>query len=149
MLLSTNDGVSYIVAVSLTVAIAILISLVLWGYLTSITEPLNYKWKSVEVKVTTNDSNRIELTYIGGKYHQELDRLIITGINSAGLPMRFYSSANVSHSTPSTAVPNLILNNPPVGAIIYTENGTIGKDHITVVAEFKDGSKVVVLDTLV
>ncbi len=148
-MIKDDKGVGYIVATVLTVLVTIVASLVLWGYLTSITEPLKYKWKSVGVKVTADNSNHIELTYIGGKYHQELDRLIITGINSAGLPMRFYSSANVSHSTPSTAVPNLILNNPPVGAIIYTENGTIGKDHITVVAEFKDGSRVVVLDTLV
>ncbi|WP_457549542.1 hypothetical protein [Archaeoglobus sp.] len=149
MSLSTDDGVGYIVAVFLTIAIAIIISLILGGYLTTTTESLSYKWKSVGVKVTVDHFNHIELTYIGGHHHQELDRLIVMGINSTGFPMRFYSSANSSHNTPATATPNLVLNDPPVGATINTDDGTLGKDHITVVAEFKDGTKVVVLDVLV
>jgi hypothetical protein len=63
--------------------------------------------------------------------------------------MRFYSSANSSHSDPSTAVEDLILNNPPVVAVICTENGTLGKDHIAVTAGFSDRTKIVVLDVLV
>ena len=148
-MIKDDKGVSHIVAVVLTVLVAVVVSLVLWGYLTSITEPLGYKWKAVGVKVSVNRINHIELSYIGGKYHQELSRLIIRGQNSNGVNMRFYSSANFTHSNPSSAIEVLVLDNPPVGAVICTEDGTLGKDHITVTAEFRDGTKIVVLDVLV
>jgi hypothetical protein len=144
-----QKGVGYIVAVTLTVLVLTAVSLVIWGHLTSITEPLGYKWRAVGVKVYENQINHIELSYIGGKYHKDLSRLIIRGQNANGDYMKFYSSANASHSDPSSAVEVLYLNNPPVGTIICTENGTIGKDHITVIAEFKDGTRIIVLDTLV
>ena len=144
-----KKGASYIVAVVFVVFTTVVLSLILWEYLTSASEPLTHKIQLVGVKVSENNGNHIELSYIGGKFHQNLNRLIISGTNSNGDRMRFYSSANSSHSTPTTAIENLVLNNPPVGAVICTNNGTIGADHITVTAEFRDGTKVVVLDVLV
>ncbi len=144
-----NKGVSFIFAVVLMVMLSVIISLVLWGHLTSITEPLSYKFRAIEVIVTSKNSNHLELTYIGGKDSPYLSKLIFKGVNSSGYSMRFYSSANSTHNSPSTAVPNLILVNPHPGAVVQTDDCTNGEDQITVVAEFRDGTVQVVLDVLV
>lgn len=142
-----NSGIGYVVATVLTVLITIIASLLLWGHMTSISYPIGYEWKSVGIKVSVDRADHIELTYIGGQYHQKLSRLMVKGQNSNGVEMKFYSPANASHSTSTTAVPNLIINDPSVGTTIFTENGTIDQDHIVVVAEFSDGTTHVILDT--
>ena len=145
----SRKGVSYIVAVALVVMIAVLLSLILWGYMSDITEPLSYKLKSVEVVVNKQTTKVVALTYIGGKDSNSVRALIFKGWNSTGGEMRFYSPANSTHSTNGTAIPNLILINPYPGVAVYSEDCTSGMDHIIVVAEFSDGTKQVILDTMV
>jgi|GEM_PF-3449802 hypothetical protein len=135
-----GKGLSTLVGILLIVAMTTLSAIIVWGYLSPLKDVNNPRPYYVGLRVEQIGINNVTLRYLGGPDHSKLVSLRITGVNSKGDPMKFYTD------DPSNATEELVLHQPSVGTYIYSNNATLGIDHIIVVAEFSDGTELVVLN---
>jgi len=138
-------GVSPVIGVILMVAATIVIAAVVMGMLGGFTPPK----RAYTISLTaTQEGDDIIVTYNGGPDQDLVDKLIFSGTKSDTSSIDW--TKKVGGSTSTFYDTNNTLVNPEVGDQVIAEGaGTTGRDHIVVTAEFKDGTKQLVLDTYV
>ena len=138
-----GKGVSPVIGVILMVAATIVIAAVVLAMLGGFTPPK----RTYTISLTaTQEGNDIIVTYNGGPDQDLVSKLIFSGTDSGTNPIDW--TKKVGAGTFDDA--NNTLENPVVGDQVIAEGkGTTGRDHIVVTAEFKDGTKQLVLDTYV
>lgn len=125
-----EDAVSPVIGVILMVAITVILAAVIAAFVFGMSGNVDTQ-KMVAATATQQDTS-IVVTYQGGADYLSVTNLTVTVTNSTG-------------GTPV----NESFNGTPEVGWSCTFNGTEGRDHIVVVAEFADGSSQVVLDTFV
>ncbi len=121
-----ESAVSPVIGVILMVAITVILAAVIGAFVFGMGGNLK-KTYNVGVTATQSDANNVTFTFQGGPDADLVAKLTTTvGDTTVG------PSGNVT-----------------IGKTWTVNNATTGRDHVVVVAEFKDGTKQVVLDTYV
>jgi len=138
-----KKGVSPVIGVILMVAATIVIAAVVMAMLGGFGPPK----RTYTISLTaTQEGADIIVTYNGGPDHDLVSKLTFSGTDSDMNEITWTKSVGGGTFNAS----NGILEGPKVGDQVIAEGaGTLGRDHIVVTAEFKDGTKQVVLDTYV
>jgi len=127
-----EDAVSPVIGVILMVAITVILAAVIAAFVFGMAG--NVQTTKVVAATATQQGQNITVTYQGGVDHQSVSNLTIAVTNSA---------------TGKTDT-NTTGGKPDVGYSWTSHlNGTAGRDHVVVVAEFTDGTSQVILDTFV
>ena len=139
-----EKGVSPVIGVILMVAATIVIAAVVMGMLGGFSPPK----RTYSISVTaTQEGDDIIVTYNGGPDQDLVSKLIFSGTDSGGNPITWDDTQPGASGWDAASD---TINSPTVGAyVIATNEGTTGRDHIVVTAEFADGTRQVVLDTYV
>ena len=124
-----EDAVSPVIGVILMVAITVILAAVIAAFVFGMSG--NVDTQKRVAATATQQGTSIVVTYQGGADYLSVTNLTVTVTNSTGETVK-----NSSNGTPEVGWS-------------CTFNGTEGRDHIVVVAEFADGSSQVVLDTFV
>lgn len=124
-----EDAVSPVIGVILMVAITVILAAVIAAFVFGMSG--NVDTQKRVAATATQQGTSIVVTYQGGADYLSVTNLTVTVTNSTGEAVK-----NSSNGTPEVGWS-------------CTFNGTEGRDHIVVVAEFADGSSQVVLDTFV
>jgi len=143
----SKRGVSPVIGVILMVAATIVIAGVVMAMLGGFGPPS----KTYTVTATASQSaDDIIVTYIGGPDQVEVANLIFSGTKSDGNVIDWKDTQEgVQHQGAWDAANNTITT-PTVGdSVIAAGEGTTGRDHVIVMAKFKDGTTQVILDTYV
>jgi len=137
-------GVSPVIGVILMVAATIVIAGVVMAMLGGFGPPS----KTYTVTATASQSaDDIIVTYVGGPDQVEVDSLIFSGTKSDGSAITWNNTQN---GVSSGWDGNNTITTPTVGdSVIAPDQGTTGRDHVIVMAKFKDGTTQVILDTYV
>jgi flagellin-like protein len=122
---AVSPVIGVILMVAITVTLAAIVSAFVFGHV-NVEKP-----KTVETRVNQIDETHGKFIFIGGPSAGEVKSFNLTVRNSSG------DTSNAS------------ISNPTVGDTISIDGLTAGDDHVIVVANFKDGTKGVVLDTYV
>ena len=139
-----KKGVSPVIGVILMVAATIVLAAVVMGMLGGFSPPK----RTYSISVTaTQEGDDIIVTYNGGPDQDLVSTLIFSGTKSNGDEITWDDNQPGASGWVATSD---TINSPEVGNyVIATNQGTTGRDHIVVTAEFKDGTKQLVLDTYV
>ena len=127
-----EDAVSPVIGVILMVAITVILAAVIAAFVFGMAE--NVQTTKVVAATATQQGQNITVTYQGGADHQSVSNLRITVTNSTATVPSLNATSN---------------GKPTVGSSWKDSNGTAGRDHVVVVAEFTDGTSQVILDTFV
>ncbi|MGV8110295.1 type IV pilin N-terminal domain-containing protein [Methanospirillum sp.] len=119
-----DDAVSPVIGVILMVAITVILAAVIAAFVFGMAGNVS-KTKNVAVVADSPTTTEIVVTYHGGQDADEVEHITVTWADDS-----------------TTTLPNT------VGKSV-TGTGTAGKDHVTAVGTFADGSSQVLLDTYV
>jgi flagellin-like protein len=122
-----EDAVSPVIGVILMVAITVILAAVIAAFVFGMAGTVKKNY-NVAATAAQTGPNTILITYNGGADANEV----------ATLNYQILASGS---TTPATGTLSTT-----VGAILSTNAGTQGKDHVTVTAVFNDGTRQVILD---
>ena len=155
MALTKNDeAVSPVIGVVLMVAITVILAAVIAAYVFGMPGNVQ-KTKIVAATVMMTNAGGIDITYQGGQDTDSLRYITITAPNATAT---FYTSGSGGGLTecPTAGCETAInLAKPNIGAVMKlipispTSDWPPGQKHIVVVGTFNDGSRHVILDTMV
>ncbi|MDI6877699.1 MAG: type IV pilin N-terminal domain-containing protein [Methanomicrobiales archaeon] len=142
-----EEAVSPVIGVILMVAITVILAAVIAAFVFGMTGNVQTT-KTVSATATQQETD-ILITYQGGPDDDQVMSLYVNAPDN--VRYNYSASATVTHLT-TDAIPDPATANekPTVGAQIkLLGNGTSGRDHVVVVANFGDDTSQVVLDTYV
>ncbi len=131
-LFEDNDGVSPVIGTILMVAITVILSAVIAGFMWGVPTQIQKPWHvgvTVDVKLVPN--NTVEVTMFGG---EDFDRMILVKGSVNG-------DWNACQVLTLNSTPPLV-----IGGVMRCTGITPAKDHLIVVGQFNDGSEQVLGD---
>ena len=141
----SKRGVSPVIGVILMVAATIVIAGVVMAMLGGFGPPAKTYAVTATASLSADD---IIVTYVGGPDQAEVDSLIFSGTKSDGSAINWDDTQNGVSGTWVNS--SNTITTPTVGdSVIATDEDTAGRDHVIVMAKFKDGTTQVILDTWV
>ncbi|MDI6877306.1 MAG: type IV pilin N-terminal domain-containing protein [Methanomicrobiales archaeon] len=126
-----DKGVSPVIGVILMLAITVILASVMAAFAIGFTGAIQ---RPYDVHASAyQEGGNIVVTYRGGQDHEAVEAIRITIVDSRGV----------------TLEPNHELPSPSIGESHSEAGATAGRDHVVVVARFKDNSERVILDAYV
>jgi len=127
-----DEAVSPVIGTILMVAITVILAAVIAAFVFGMAG--NVQTTKTVAATATQQGNNITVTYQGGADHQSVENLTV-----------IVTASDTGESFNETSD-----GKPQVGrSWTFVGNGTPGRDHVVVVAEFTDGTSQVVLDTFI
>ena len=158
-MLRDRNGISPIVGVILVVAMTIMLGIIAWNYLGEMASGGPSRVYQVGVVAKQIEAEKISVTYVGGPDKDKLVELRFSGVNSSGKDMSFYLVQDASNTARLLIVNTSGVFNEtghkfkseeyqyiPIGLEVRTNNATLGRDHVVVVAVFSDGTEQIIYD---
>jgi len=129
-----DEAISPVIGVILMVAITVILSAVIAGFVYGLPTQVQKPWK-VGLDVKQVPGNQIIVTIIGGGDFPRLQSI-------KGSVEGEYTACNNGDGLSATTTPSL-----SVGAQLVCNGATNGADHVVVVGRFEDQSEQVLIDT--